>query len=147
MLASEVVIVYLANLMWAEQGEDLFNGMTGCGLVVRNRILAGWDNQDWVTNIQKHHTYSAHPLDMPKMWQLGDPVRNDKFRRCLGLATNIYEGREKDITAGATRYCDMRNVSEDFANKIIRPTITHPDGSVTQVHPRVSQIGQRSYFK
>jgi len=133
--------------MWENQGEDLFNGMLGAGLVIRNRILAGWDANDWVSAIQKNHSYSANPDAPVKMWTLGDPVRNDRFRRCLGMATSIYEGREKDITQNATRYCELNSVSEEFANKIIRPQITHPDGTITQVHPRVAQIGKRSFFR
>ena len=147
MLAADCIVVYLANTMWAEQGDDLFNGMLGCGLVIRNRILAGWDANDWVSAIQKNHLYSANPGEVPMMWVLGDPIRNDRFRRCLGMATSIYEGREKDITQGATRYCELNNISDEFAERIIRPTITHPDGTITQVRPRIAQIGKRSYFK
>lgn len=146
MLASDCIVIYLANLMWSEQESDSFAGMTGCGLVVRNRILAGWESQDWVSLIQNHYKYHANPSEQ-KMWQLGDPIRNDRFRRCLAIASNIYEGREKDITFGATRYADLNTCSEDFANKIVRPTKTLENGCVELIHNRVAQIGKRTYFK
>jgi hypothetical protein len=148
MIAADCVVVYLANLMFNECGDDLFNGMLGVGLVVRNRVLAGWDGQNWIAVIQKHNQYSANPASEPKMWNLGDPLRDDKFRRCLAMANSIYEGREKDITKGALRYAELNNCSEEFAEKIVRPTRVNPEnGCVELLHNRVAQIGKRTFFK
>jgi hypothetical protein len=144
MIASDVIVVYLANLMWNEPKEDNFLGMTACGLVVRNRILAGWDGADWIASIRNFDKYSANPPVSPRVLEFGDPIRDDRFRRCLAIATNIYSGFEKDITYGALRYCRLDQCSEDFKNRIVRPKDSI---SGLQVHPRVAQIGLQSFFK
>ena len=47
MIASDYVISCLATLMFNHAGDDLFQGMTCCGLLIRNRVLANWENQNW----------------------------------------------------------------------------------------------------
>ena len=143
MIASDYVISALATLMYNEPKDDLFQGMLVCGLLIRNRVLAGWEGQNWLKLIQDYDKHSANPPAAPRVLAWGDPVRDDKFRRCLGMATGIYEGREKDITMGALRACRLNDCSEEFANKIIRPV----DANGNQVHPRVAQVGQQACFK
>ena len=41
-----------------EPKDDGILGRTACGLVVRNRILAGWESQDWVAVIRNHQDLS-----------------------------------------------------------------------------------------
>jgi len=144
MLASDVICVYLANLMWNEPKDDGVSGRTACGLVVRNRVLAGWDGADWIASIRNFDKYSANPPESPRVWVLGDPIRDDQFRRCLAIATNIHAGLERDITYGALRYCRLDQCSEDFANKIVRPT--NPMTGL-QLYQRVAQIGKQSFFR
>jgi len=134
----------LANLMFNEPSADGIQGMTACGLMVRNRVLAGWDSGDWITAIKNYHRYDANPTIEPKTPEIGDPIRNDLFRRCLGIATNIHQGLERDITFGALRCARLDQCSEDFANKIVRPK---DPLTGLQLHPRVAQIGLRSFFK
>lgn len=144
MLAADVICVYLGNLMANEPKDDGILGRTACGLVVRNRILAGWESQDWVAVIRNHDKYSANPPETPRVMSLGDPIRDDLFRRTLAIATNIYQGLEKDITCGSLRYARMDQCSEDFANRIIRPK---DPLTGLQLHPRVATIGKHSFFK
>ena len=144
MLASDVICVYLANLAWNEPKDDGVSGMTACMLVVRNRVLAGWDGADWIASIRNFDNYSANPPAVPRALVLGDPIRDDKFRRILAIATNVHAGLEKDITYGALRYCRLDKCGEDFANKIVRPK--NPMTGL-QMYPRVAQIGKQSFFR
>ena len=147
MVASDYVIFCLASLAWDEylrRPDDLFLGMTCTMLLTRNRVLAGWEGQNWIKLIQDFDKYSANPPKEPRVLQFGDPIRDDRFRRCLAIANSVYEGREKDIICGATRACRLAECSEDFANKIIRPT--DPTTGL-QVHPRVAQVGSQAFFK
>jgi|SRR5690348_2820195 len=144
MIASDYLIFALSTLMYNEPKEDLFQGMTVCGLLIRNRILAGWYGQNWLEAITNYDKDSANPPATPRILKWGDPIRDDKFRRCLAIANSIYEGREKDIIYGATRACRLNECSEDFANKIVRPK--DPITGL-QVHPRVAQVGRLSFFK
>lgn len=143
MLASDFIVCMLAQIMFNEPKEDGFQGMTACGLLIRNRVLAGWDNGDWISAIRNYDKYSGNPPDAPRVLEIGDPIRDDKFRRCLAIATNIYSGLEKDITYGALRCARLDCCSDEFAIKIVRPK--GADG--LQAHPRVAQIGLRSFFK
>lgn len=142
MLASDYIVAALATLMQNTQGKDSFQGGTCQGLLVRNRVLAAWEGQNWIKLIQDHAKYSGTPLDASIVW--GDPIRDDKFRRWLGIANNIYEGREKDIIYGATRGCILNECTEEFAERIIRPK---DPVYGTQLHPRVAQVGRWSFFK
>jgi hypothetical protein len=143
-LASDYVIAILANAMWNERSQDSILGMTACGLVIRNRVLAGWESGDWIANIKNYPKYDANPATEPQIPEIGDPIRNDLFRRCLGIAANIYSGLERDITFGALRAARLDQCSEDFANKIVRPK---DPLTGLQLHPRCAQIGLRSFFK
>jgi hypothetical protein len=144
-LTSDVVIVYLANLMFNEPKDDGVSGHRACGLVVRNRVNAGWG--DWIQVIRDHDKYSADPGAAPRAMVLGDPIRDDVFRRCLEIASNIYSGMEKDITKGALRYARLDRCSEEFANKIIRPTKMNAENGCTElVHNRVATVGLQTFF-
>jgi len=144
-ITSDVVIVYLANLMYSEPADDGVSGYRACGLVVRNRVNAGWG--DWIEMIRKHDQYSGTPIDnKPKV--LGDPIRDEMFRRCLEIAANIYSGVEKDITKGALRYVRLDKCTEDFANKFIRPTRENPETGATELlFNRVAQIGKQTFLR
>lgn len=140
MLASDVVCVYLANLMFNEPKDDGVQGQTACGLVVRNRVLAGWEGGDWVSLIKNHDKYASQPRKEPMV--LGNPIQDDKFRRCLGIATNIYSGLEKDITYGALRYGRLNECTEEFKIRVVQAK--NPMG--LPLFNRVAQIGKQSFF-
>lgn len=144
MLASDYIICALATLQLNEPKDDGILAYTCCGLLVRNRVLAGWDGGDWMKAIQDYDKYTGNPPKTPRVLKWGDPIRDDRFRRCLGIATNIYEGREKDITFGALRGARLDQCSEEFAEKIVRPK---DPLTGLQLHPRVAQVGKSSYFK
>jgi hypothetical protein len=146
MLASDYLVAALATMMFNAQGKDSFQGGTCQGFLVRNRVLAGWEGQNWIKLIQDHGKYSGTPLPTDLVW--GDPIRDDKFRRWLGIANNIYEGREQDIIKGTLRGCILDQCSPDFAVKVIQPTRVIPEsGAIEQLHPRVAQVGRWSFFK
>ncbi len=145
MLASDYTICALATMVWNRAGKDSFLGMTAQALLVRNRVLAGWEGTNWNSLIQNHEKYSGTPNNTPIVW--GDPTRDDSFRRALAIANNVYEGRELDITMGALRGCILSECSEDFANKIVRPTRTLDNGAVEPLHARVATVGRWSFFR
>jgi Cell Wall Hydrolase len=148
MITSDVIVVYLANLMFNEPTADGVLGQRACGLVVRNRVNAGWG--DWIKMIQEHDKYSANAptsLSDRRNMVIGDPIRDENFRRCLEIAANIYNGIEKDITKGALRYARLDKCSEEFAEKVVRPTRVNPENGCTElVHNRVATIGQQQFF-
>jgi hypothetical protein len=142
MIPSDYVVSQLATLMWNESHDDLLLGMTVCGLIVRNRMLAGWENGQWLKLIEKHDFW--HFDNSPaRVLKFGDPHNNQLFRRCLAVADNIYNGRERDITAdpfgsGALWYCRLSDSSEEFREKIIRDPTNHP---------MIATIGRTSCFR
>ncbi len=137
MVPSDYVVSQLANIMWNESHEDLLLGMTLCGLVVRNRQLAGWEDGQWLRLIQKHDTYRFDNAE-PRVMKLGDPHHDQMFRRCLATAENIYAGRERDITEGALWYGRLNECSEQFKEKIVRQMANHP---------MIATIGRNACFK
>jgi hypothetical protein len=148
-IASDVVIVYLANLIFNEPKEEGVNGQRACGLVVRNRVNEGWG--DWIQMIRDFDKYSGRndlPVDKPRTMAIGDPIRDETFRRCLEIAANIYNGIEKDLTKGALRFVRLDKCTEDFANKIIRPTRENPENGCKELlFNRVATIGQQQFFR
>lgn len=152
MVPSDYLVCSLATLMFNEPKEDSLLGFTACGLVVRNRVLAGWEGGNWLRLISKHDSYSASAfakasadLSAPlRVLVFGDPHHDSIFRRCLGVAENIYAGREKDITEGALWYGRLDACSEGFKENIVRPT-----NLVTglQEHAMVSKIGLQMFFQ
>lgn len=137
MVPSDYVVSALSTLMWNESHDDLLLGMQVCGLIVRNRMLAGWEDGQWLRLIEKHDFWRFD--DQPaRVLKLGDPHNNQLFRRCLAVAQNIYDGKERDITEGALWYCRLSECSQDFKEKITRQM---------QDHPMVSTIGRNSCFR
>jgi hypothetical protein len=143
LVPSDFTVSCLATLMWNESHEDKILGMQVCGLIVRNRVLAGWENGQWLTLIANHDKYHFPKEATTRVMKLGDPHHDSTFRRCLAIAENIYNGRERDITAdhegnGALWYCRLNECSDEFKEKIVRQM---------QVHPMISTIGRISCFR
>lgn len=136
MQASDYIISALASRMYSEPKDDLILGFTACGLIIRNRFLAGWGGGNWLTLVAEHDKYSAKSEVLPLTF--GDPHHDPIFRRCLAIAENIYHGRERDITEGALWYGKLHDCSDDFKNKIVR----QPES-----HPRVATVGQLACFR
>lgn len=145
MIVTDVIVTYLANLMFNEPKDDGVSGQRAAGLVVRNRVNAGWG--DWIQMIRDFDKHNSRPHDGPRQMALGDPVRDEGFRRCLEIAANIYNGVEKDITKGSLRFCRLDQCSEEFANKIVRPTRLNPENGATElIYNRVATIGKQTFF-
>jgi hypothetical protein len=143
MLASDYVVSQLATLMFNESHEDALLGMTVCGLIVRNRMVAGWEDGSWLRLIQKHDSYHFPTDKTPRSLKLGDPHHDQMFKRCLAVAENIYKGMERDITAshdkqGALWYGRLNGCSEEFKEKIVRRMSDHP---------MIATIGRNSCFR
>lgn len=136
MVPSDYIKSALADLMWNDWKEDSFPGMICTGLLVRNRVLAGWNGGDWLINIEK---FDAEGGDrkMPREVRHGDPNRDMLFRRCLALAENIYEGREKDITMGGKWASRLDQCSDAFKKGVIH----NPSNTF------VGNIGLRTVYK
>lgn len=141
MVPSDYIICSLATLMYNEPKDDLLLGYMACGLVVRNRKLAGWHGGDWMTVIKNHDKYSASQYSQPRALTFGDPNRDDWFRRCLAKAEMIFNGTERDITAnhegkGALWYGRLDTCSEWFKENIVRSTD----------HPMIATVGLQKFF-
>ena len=143
---SDYLICQLANTMWSESHDDGVLGMTVCGLIIRNRMLAGWEDGQWLRLIEKHDSFNMPDEGTPpRVMKLGDPHHDPLFRRCLAIAENIYNGRERDITdignggvGGALWYCKLNECSEKFRDTIVR----HLDQ-----HPLIASVGRISCFR
>ena len=146
MVPSEYLICALATLMWNQSHEDAILGMTVAGLVVRNRMNAGWEDGQWIRLIEKHESFNMPDEGTPpRVMKLGDPYHDQMFRRCLAIAENIYNGRERDITdvgkfgpGGALWYCRLNECSEKFKETILH----HMDQ-----HPLIATVGRTSCFR
>lgn len=144
MVPTDYVVSCLATLMFNEPAEDALMGYTLCGLIVRNRVLAGWEGGPWLTLISKHDNFSANPPETPRVLKFGDPQHNTVFRRTLAVAENIYNGREKDISEGALWYGRLDTCSDNFKETIVRPrNIT----TGLQEHAMVAKVGAQMCFK
>ncbi len=151
MTASDYIISCLATRMYSEPKDDGLLGFTAAGLVIRNRVMAGWG--PWLTLITDHDKYSAKP-DEPRILRFGDPDHDTIFRRTIGIAENIFGGREKDITEGALFYGRLDDCSEDFKERIVRPRKITDDSEFANresqefaIHPMVAKIGRQMFFK
>lgn len=138
MQPSEYVISALATLMYNESHDDLLLGMTVCGLIVRNRVIASWEDGQWLRLIQKHDSFNFPQNKTPRLLKLGDPHHDQIFRRCLAIAENIYLTKERDITEGALWYGRLNECSDEFKEKIVRRMAEHP---------MISTIGRNACFK
>jgi len=138
MVPSDYVVSALATLMFNESHEDLLLGMTVCGLVVRNRVVAGWEDGQWLRLIEKHDQFHFPVDKTPRVMKLGNPHHDQIFRRCLATAENIFNSKERDITEGALWYGRLNEVSDEFKEKIVRQM---------DAHPMVATIGRNACFK
>lgn len=143
MTPSDYLVSALATVMFNEPKEDSLLGFTACGLVIRNRVLAGWHGGNWLTLLNKHDTFSANPPATPRIYVFGDPNHDTIFRRCLGVAENIFAGRERDLCEGAKWYGRLDNCSDWFKENIVQPR--NPETGL-QDHAFIAKIGAQSFF-
>jgi hypothetical protein len=136
-IPSDYVISSLATLMYNEPKDDLILGYTVCGLIVRNRVMAGWEGGNWLRLIESHDRYSADPPASPRVLKLGDPNHDTIFRRCLGTAEQVVNGRERDITEGGLWYGRLNECSDWFKENIVR----------SASHQYVATVGRNAIFK
>lgn len=127
----------LALLMWREDGSDGVQGMTAVGLVVRNRVNAGWNGGDWLAVMEAHDKSSSvehGDLNVIRWPNLRDP----RFQAVLTKADGIYDGDEDDITGGALYYADLAvTITPWFTESILR----QPES-----HPRIGTVGRQTFF-
>lgn len=147
MTPSEYVISSLATLMWNESKEDGVLGMTLCGLVVRNRALAGWNAGQWIRLIEDHDKFHFGPDASPRVLVHGDPYHDILFRRCIAAAENIFNGRERDISEGALWYARLDDCPEWFRENIVRPSKLDENGQGMLSHAMIAKVGRHTCFK
>lgn len=148
MIPSDYIVSALADVMWADQ-EDGTQGMIARGVMVRNRVRAGWHGGDWIKNIQEFNPESFSAPAGGRKVVVGDPYRSKLFIHILGMATAIFEGRDMgaaaikgadglmhggDMIDGALWSAKLNECSREFAEAM-------------KNHERVAQVGQRSYFR
>lgn len=128
----------LALLMWREDSGDGLQGMAAVGLVVRNRVVAGWSGGDWLAVMDGHNQFSSISV-------LGDPgtvrypdSRDPRFLNVLIKATNIYEGTEPDTTGGALYYANLVTMNSQWFKTAI---LGNPEQ-----HRRIGTVGAQTFF-
>lgn len=128
----------LAVLIWREDSSDGLQGMTAVGLVIRNRVRAGWNGGDWCAVMEAHNQFSSMVI-------LGDPntirwpdTRDPKFQAVLLKADNIYEGGEPDTTDGALYYANLVTMNSPwFLENILQKP---------EQHRRLGTVGAQTFF-
>lgn len=119
----------LALAMWYEDGPDGLQGMVAIGLVLANRVRAGWSGGDWCAVLEGQTDNCTMP------WP---DTRDPKFQAVLAKADKIYDGTEPDITGGALYY---KNLSGEVGPWFTVNIMQRPGD-----HPRLGTVGQRTFF-
>jgi hypothetical protein len=109
--------------------------MTAVGLVVRNRVMAGWNGGDWCAVMEAHQKFSG-TTDLVDTIRWPD-VRDPRFQAVLLKVDSIYDGTAPDITNGALYYANLA-----FANSqwFLTNIVQNP------AHPRLGTVGQQTFF-
>lgn len=133
----------LATLCWREDRSDALQGMVACGLVVRNRVKAGFYGGDWIQVMCAHNQYSSMSVvgDSQSIiyGDLRDPPAPKMRRKLMQKVETIYAGTEPDITDGSLYYGNLVNVTSGwFKTEIL--------GKLAQ-HPRVATIGRQTFLR
>lgn len=105
------------------------------GLVVRNRVKAGWLGGDWLAVIEEHEGYQFgdnNPWPRLTLLDFDDPLA----QRLCWKVDDIVDGKELDITEGALWYA--ATPSPRFVEMIC----AHPDE-----HPLVARVGKTKFYK
>lgn len=137
MTISDYIKGMLATLMWREDRSDGLQGMTAVGLVVRNRVRAGWNGGDWCAVMAAHNQFSSMVI-------IGDPntvvwpdTRDPLFQKVLVKVETIYDGTEPDITGGALYYANLAVADSPwFLRNIVQ----------SDEHPRIGTVGKQTFF-
>jgi spore germination cell wall hydrolase CwlJ-like protein len=139
MTTPDFIKAMLAVLMWREDSGDGVQGMTAVGLVVANRVRAGWNGGDWCAVMAAHNQFSSMVIE-------GDPntirwpdTRDPKFQLVLGKVDTIYDGTEYDTTDGALYYANLSTMNSAWfrTNIVAKP----------EEHPRVGTVGAQTFFR
>jgi Cell Wall Hydrolase len=138
MTTEDFIKALLAILMYREDSSDGIQGMTAVGLVVRNRVKAGWNGGDWCAVMEAHNQFSSMVI-------LGDPntirwpeTRDPLFLSVLVKTATIFDGTEPDITDGALYYA---NLSVPVGAWFLQNIVQNP-----AAHPRKGTVGQQTFF-
>ena len=137
--SSSYIRALLATFCWNEPHEDALNGFIGAGLVISNRVRAGWSGGDWLAVLKSAplFSYRALPLNPPPL-TFGD-IRNPIFQKILQRVDTIFSGSELDFTKGALYYARLNEITSEWFRQEI---LGHLD-----LHPRIADAGQLTFFK
>jgi len=139
MIAESYIKSVLATLMWREDRGDALQGMTACGLVVRNRVKAGWHGGDWIAVMTAHDQYSSMSVTGDSQTVIWGEPGNPLFDKVLMKVDDLYDGTVMDITEGALYYANLATMNSPWFKTSI---CDKPD-----VHPIVARVGKQTYFK
>jgi hypothetical protein len=129
----------LATPMWREDRGDALQGMTACGLVVRNRVKAGWHGGDWIAVMSAHNQYSSMSVVGDTQTVVWGDTSDPLFQRVLWKVDDIYSGKELDITEGALYYANLNTMNSPWFKENI---VGNPEA-----HPIVASVGKHKFFK
>jgi hypothetical protein len=136
MTSTDYVKAILATIMWREDSEDGLQGMIACGLVIRNRVRAGWNGGQWLEVMNAHDQFAGViAAPGPARWP---DVRDPKFQQVLWKVDAIFDGTELDITKGALYYAHLHLANSPWFLENITGRL--------DAHPRVATVGQQTFF-
>ena len=129
--ADDFIKSSVLQYLWPYRKIEGLSGMVGIGQVLRNRVLSGWHNSDWLTVLQNAASERPPvPLEYP---DLRDPL----FNRAVWKIESLFDGTLDDLSGGAKFWCVLSEATEKFKSTIIQQPAEHP---------RVANIGSLYFF-
>jgi hypothetical protein len=133
----EKAIVALA--CWREMRSEGVNGMLAVALVLRNRAKKGWYHGSLYENAIALNQLSSMSVRGDVNTVHFPDTREPQFQTLLQLLSEVFDdSRVDNLTNGALYFAVVNNSNSVwFRNNIL----DHPD-----IHPRVAQLGQTTFF-
>ena len=121
----------LLAYLWRFRKLESLNGMAAIGCTLRNQVLSGWFNGDWLSVLKSAIEKAAFTeIEFP---DFRDPL----FSRLVWKVESIFDGSIEDLSAGAKFWCHLPTVSEEFKKAILQQP---------QEHPRLANVGGLYFF-
>lgn len=152
MTAEGAVKAMLVQFAWHEvEGKGSLNEMLAVACCIRNRVVAGWSDGDWIRVIDSAPKAAAHGLLPADAWckaSMGEiPGRgvaldfnNESLMMLMREVEDIYHGVFTDeLTEGCKYWL--------FAGREVRPWFQEKIVRQTEHHPRLAQVGQLMMFE
>jgi hypothetical protein len=111
-------------------GKEYGGHLAACMIMncVANRVRNGWGS--WLEVIDSIPKYAAEEKVFNKLPSIWD----QNFIKLLTEVDGIYEGSAKDLSCGATYWCDTRKITRDwFLKEIVRSNNYEASANMTSL--------------